>query len=167
MRTPGSAAELEARRRRAVAFLAEGKSNTEAAALVGASVRSVVRWKQAWRDCGERALAAKPQPGPQPKLSSSQKKRLVKILVRGPLAAGYRTDLWTCRRVAEVILETFGVSYHPDHVGRILHALSYSPQKPQRRARKHDAAAIEHWRKVEWPRIKKGAAKASYHRVSR
>ena len=167
MRTPGSAAELEARRRRAVFFLAEGKSNTETAALVGASVRSVVRWKRAWREGGTQALAAKPQPGPQSKLSPSQKNRLVKILACGPLAAGYRTDLWTCRRIAEVILETFGVSYHPDHVGRILHTLGYSPQKPQRRAKKRDSGAIERWRNHDWPRIKKGAKKASYHRVSR
>jgi hypothetical protein len=37
----------------------------------------------------------------------------VKILVAGPLAGGYATDLWTCRRVADVVQKTFGVSYQP------------------------------------------------------
>ncbi len=101
------------------------------------------------------ALAAKPHPGPKPKLSSDQKVELVAILRRGPVAAGYRTDLWTCARVAEVVRKRFRVSYHPDHLGRILHDLGFSPQKPQQVAREQDAAAVQRWRKKDWPRIKK------------
>ena len=50
----------------------------------------------------------------------------------------------------------FGISYHPDHLGRILHDLGFSPQKPQQRARERDEEAIARWRKQDWPRIKKG-----------
>jgi hypothetical protein len=57
--------------------------------------------------------------------------------------------------VAEVISQRFGVAYHPDHVGRLLHALGFTQQKPQRRASERDEAAIERWRKRTWPRIKK------------
>ena len=73
----------------------------------------------------------------------------------GAQASGYNTDLWTCRRVAVVIQKRFGVSYHFNHVGRILHALGFSPQKPLRRARERDEEAIERWRREDWPRIKK------------
>ena len=66
------------------------------------------------------------------------------------------TDLWTCARVQQVIEEKFGVTYHVDHVGRLLHSLGFSPQRPQRRARERNEAAIEHWRRYDWPRIKKG-----------
>ena len=46
---------------------------------------------------GEAALAARP-PYRQPcRLSDEQKGQLVEILVRGPLAAGYFSDLWTLR----------------------------------------------------------------------
>jgi len=89
---------------------------------------------------------------------SSQKKQLVALLTAGPLAAGYRTDLWTCGRVAEVVRKKFRVSYHPDHLGRILHDLGFTPQKPLRVAREQDAAAVERWRKKDWPRIKKRLA---------
>ena len=121
MRTKGSAAELEARRRRAAEFFQERKPLAEIARLVGASLSSVKRWKRAWSEGGVAALAAKSHPGPAPKLSSQQKQELVAILRRGPRAAGYRTDLWTCDRVAEIVRKTFRVSYHPDHLGRILH----------------------------------------------
>lgn len=49
----------------------------------------------------------------------------------------------------------FGVEYHRDHVGRVLHALGFTQQKPQRRARQRDEAAIEHWRTHDWERINK------------
>lgn len=155
MRTEGSAAEREALRRRAAEFFQERKPLAEIARLVGASLSSVKRWKRAWSEGGVAALAAKPHPGPTPKLSSQQKQELVAILRRGPLAAGYRTDLWTCDRVVEVVRKTFRVSYHPDHLGRILHDLGFSPQKPQQVAREQDPAAVELWRKHDWPRIKK------------
>jgi transposase len=100
-------------------------------------------------------LAAKPHPGPTPKLSENQRQGLVTMLTAGPRQVGYRTDLWTTARVAEVVRKRFGVSYHPDHVGRLLHDLGYSPQKPQQVAREQDAAAVEQWRASDWPRIKK------------
>ena len=93
------------------------------------------RWKADWKTGGVDALAAKPQPGPRCRLSDEQKGELVEMLLRGPLAAGYFTDLWTCARVAQVIHKQFGVTYHADHVGRILHDLGFTPQKPRRRAR--------------------------------
>ena len=154
MRTKGSAAELEARRRRAAEFFQKRKSPAEIAQLVGASLSSVKRWKRAWKEGGVAALAAKPHPGPTPKLSSGQKQELVALLEAGPTAAGYSTDLWTCGRVAEVVRKKFRVSYHPDHLGRILHDLGFSPQKPQQVAREQDTEAVARWRKKDWPRIK-------------
>lgn len=165
MRPPGSAAELEARRRRAAKLFQERKPLADIARLVGASFSSVKRWKRAWQEGGVAALAAKPHPGPPPKLSEDQKQQLVTILKDGPTRVGYRTDLWTTARVAEVVRKRFRVKYHPDHVGRILHDLGFTPQKPQQVAREQDAAAVERWRKRDWPRIKKrpgGAAPASY-----
>ena len=155
MRTKGSATELEARRRRAAEYFQARKSLAETARLVGASLSSVKRWKRAWRTGGLAALTAKPHPGPTPKLSSEQKQELVTILQEGPMASGFKTDLWTCARVAKVVRKKFRVSYNPDHLGRILHELGYSPQRPRQVAREQDSEAVERWREVDWPRIKK------------
>ncbi len=158
MRPTGSAAELEARRLRAVDLLRDGKRNTEVARLIGVDVSSVKRWKRAAATGGSEALAAKPNRGRPPRLTPEQKQELAQIVRAGPLAAGFRTNLWTCRRVAQVIRQRFGVEYHRDHVGRVLHALGFTQQKPQRRATQRDEAAIEQWRTQEWERIKKRAA---------
>lgn len=155
MRTKGTPAELEARRRRAAALLGRGKGVNETARLVGASPSSVSRWNKALRRRGPDGLAAKPHPGPRPRLNGTQKRSLVARLKKGAVAAGYPNDLWTCRRVRDLIGRMFDVWYDPDHVWRILHSLGWSSQKPQARARERDEAAIERWRKTDWPRIKK------------
>lgn len=161
MRLKGSAAELEARRRRAASLLAQGESCSKVADTVGASVSSVKRWKAAWEKGGLDSLAAKPHPGPASRLSNAQRRQLLKILTRGPLASGYSTELWTCARVAKVIRKLFGVTYHPGHVWHLLRRLGWSCQKPERRARERDEAAVSRWRKRDWPRIKKGIAAES------
>jgi transposase len=158
MRPKGTAAELEARRRIAAGLLADGKGIAEVARIVKASVSSVKRWRKAIEEGGSEALAAKPHPGPTPRLNEAQRDQLCQIMVNGPLAAGYRTNLWTCRRVAEVIERQLGVRYHPDHVGRLLHLLGFSPQKPEYKPRERNEEAIECWRRDTWPRIKRGPA---------
>jgi transposase len=139
----------------------EGKSISEVARLVKASKSSVKGWKDAVARAGLDALNAKPHPGRKPRLNRAQKKQLVRILLRGPLDAGYRTDLWTCERVAEDVERKLGVSYLPCHVWKILRSLNWTCQRPEQRARERDEEAIERWRRKEWPRIKKGGRGAS------
>jgi transposase len=161
MRPKGSAAELQARRLLAGQLLLEGSDVDEVAEIVGASESSVRRWRRAVEKGGLEALLAKPHPGRKPRLDAKQKQRLIEILLAGPRKAGYSTDLWTCRRVAEVIAKKFQVKYHPDHVGKMLHDLGWTCQKPEQQAREADDAAIQRWRKRDWPRIKRGPSVAA------
>ncbi len=154
MRPQGTAQQLERRRRQAIRLLKAGKSLSAVARALSASVSSVFRWSQTYRTKGLRGLQPQPTPGRPPKLSESQKRRLVKGLLRGPLAAGYRTDLWTLQRVAEVIDRQFGIQYHPCHVGKLLTGLGWSCQKPEGRALQRDEGAIERWKREDWPRQK-------------
>lgn len=160
MRPKGSAAELEARRRRAAEYFQERMPLQVIADRFGVSLSSIKRWKAAWKTGRVDALAAKPHPPRACKLSEKQKGQLVKLLLAGPVAAGFRTDLWTCARVAELVRKRFRVQYHPDHLGRILHDLGFSPQKPRQVAREQNAQAVKRWRQVDWPRIKKKRAAA-------
>lgn len=146
------------KRRIAGNLLLEGKSRAEVARLVGASWNSVNRWQKAIEAGGVDALAAKPHPGRPPRLSRSQQKQVLKILERGPLKSGFRTDLWTCQRLALVIERRFGVKYDQSHVWRLLQKWGWSCQKPRHRAREQEPPAVDHWRKRKWPRLKKGPA---------
>lgn len=139
---------------RAAELLARGMKPSDVARAVGSSPSSVTRWKEVVRKHGVEGLKAKPASGRPPFLSAGQKRKLLKILLRGPLASGFPTDLWTCRRVAQVIQRHFGVSYNPNYVWYVLRSLGWSPQKPQRQARERDEEAIRRWRREDWPRIK-------------
>jgi transposase len=155
MRMKGSAEVLEGRRWRALELLRKKMSLHAVARRIGCAASSVKRWRDAWRSGGKSALRVRKSPGRPPKLTASQKKRLVRLLTRGATAQGYRTELWTTARVAEVIEREFGVAYHRDHVGRLLHGLGWSHQKPERRAAERDETAIARWKQVDWPRVKK------------
>jgi transposase len=161
MRPAGNAHELESRRRNAIRLLKNGLSLREVAAVVDCSPSSVQRWKDALRQGGEQALGSRQHPGARSKLTVSEKEQLVSILRRGARKAGYRSELWTCPHIAQVIAQRFGVSYHVNYVPALLRSLHWSPQKPEQRARERDEAAIARWREHDWPRIKKGAGEAS------
>jgi transposase len=155
MRPTGSPEELERRRLAALQLLGEGLLPSEVAKRIGVDRRSVRRWKAAARLEGEAGVKAHPASGRPPKLNAKDKRALEGLLLKGPLAAGFGTDLWTCPRVAQVIEERFGVQYHVDHIGRLLHDLGWSPQKPARRAIERDEEEIRRWVREDWPRVKK------------
>ena len=155
MRPTGSPEELERRRLRALDLLKQGLLPSEVARRVGVDRRSVRRWKSAARQAGAAALRAKPAPGRPSKLAERQRRRLEALLLKGAQAAGFHTELWTCPRVAELIEQRFGVSYHVDHVGRLLHELGWSAQKPARRAIERNERQIRRWVRQDWPQVKK------------
>ncbi len=155
MRPAGSPHALQQRRERAIELLNAGYQPVEVASMLNVDRRSVRRWKSAYHKQGAKALQAKPAPGRPPKLSDKEKARLEKLLLKGAKSAGFVTDLWTCPRIVELIGKQFGVHYHVDHVGRLMHAMGWSPQKPSRRAVERDEEAIANWMKNDWPRVKK------------
>lgn len=156
MRPQGTPLQLEKRRVEALRLLRAGQNLSEVARWLGASKSSVFRWYRTYRRHGRQGLRPKPIPGRPPKLNARQQARLARWLLRGPLACGYRTDLWTLKRIAQLIEERWRVRYHPNHVWRLLVSMGWSCQKPETRARERDEAAIAHWKRYQWPHIKKG-----------
>jgi transposase len=155
MRPRGSAELIEDRRHRALRLLDEGLSLNEVGRRIGCAPSSVLRWRDRRRRHGAAGLTVRSTPGRPCKLSEGQRRRLLRMLLKGAPAHGYRTDLWTTARIAEVIHRAFGVRYHRDHVGRLLHNLGWSSQIPERRALERDEERIERWKRKEWPRVKK------------
>jgi transposase len=147
--------ELERRRRRAARLFEKGVGPAEVARRLKVARQAAYVWKQAWESGGLEALSSKGPAGPKAKLSASQIQQLCDALLEGPVARGYRTELWTCSRVALLIRDLTGVKYHPGHVWKLLGALGFSCQRPTRRAIERDEKKISHWKRVAWPDIKK------------
>jgi transposase len=144
MRPIGTAQELERRRRRAVQLVNQGEHPDDVARFLGCGRSSVYTWLKLYRQAPDE-LAAKPHPGRTPGLSTNQLEHLKELLLEGAKAHGWRTQLWTAARVAEVIRRHFGISYHPEHVRKIVkRRLHWSSQKPQKKAKERDPVAIDH-----------------------
>ena len=158
MRSKGSAHQLQERRLRAIALLEEGYTQLQVAAQLGVTSGAVSQWKKAFDQEGRDGLLAKVHPGPTPKLSPEQGQQLLKALAQGPRAHGWKTELWTLPRVAELIERKFGVRYDQSGVWHLLRRLGWSCQKPERRARERSQDAVDRWRKQDWPRLKKLSA---------
>lgn len=159
MRSIGSAQELERRRHRAMDLLEGGHSQAEVARYVGVCDSSVHRWRK-MASSDPNGLRAKPHPGRRLRLSQEDHPKLEGLLLQGPKAHGYTTDLWTSQRVQEVIKKHFDVEYHPEHVRKILKKkLGWTSQKPQQTAKERDEEEIKHWKLNEWPRIRRSSAR--------
>ena len=147
MRPCGKPEQLERRRIRAVGLLQQGHLLAEVARRVECRPPSVLRRRDLWRQGVALALHPKPTPGRPPRLKARQRTQLAELLLKGPLSNGYRTDLWTTRRIVQVIERRMGIHYHYNHVGKLLHRLGWSHQKPERRAIERDKAAIAEWKR--------------------
>src|SRR6516162_10233302 len=114
MRPVGTAEELQRRRLRAVELVNQGESPEDVARFLGCGRSSVYTWLQLAReDLGRRA--AKPHPGRTPRLTDGQVAELEGLLLKGAKAHGWRTDLWTAARAAELIERHFRLHFHPEH----------------------------------------------------
>jgi transposase len=156
---------LEARRRLAVKRVAEGWTQRQVAAFLGVSDRAVRMWVAAHRAGGDDALRAKRHPGRKPFLTPGQELQVFGWLARKPTAFGFRTDLWTAGRVAHLIRERLGVTFHPGYLREWLTRRGYSPQRPAKRARERDQQAIDRWLAQDWPRVQAAAAATRAHVV--
>jgi transposase len=155
MGVPKKANEREERRKRAWELNEQGWQQKDIAQALGVSKGAVSQWMKRGREGGVEALKAHPPTGVKPRLSAEQKAQIPALLAKGAEAYGFRGDVWTARRVAEVIARMFGVRYHRDHVGRLLREAGWSRQQPIERATQRNEAAILQWSEQRWPAIKK------------
>ena len=145
----------EGRRFRAAELSQLGWKQRDIAWVLGVTKGAVSLWLKRVREEGIEGLRHRKPCGAPPKLTPEQRSQLLILLAQGAEAFGFRGDLWTQPRIAQLIRRQFGVSYHSSQVGRILRASGWSRQKPVHRASQRDEAAIQRWREQEWPRLKK------------
>ena len=154
-RPTGSAEVIEARRHQALRLLDEGYTLGEVGRMTDSAASSVMRWRDTRERGGEKALKVRPAPGRPPALSEAQRQRIIKRLIKGAMANGFSTELWTTSRVATLIHQCCHIQFHRSHAARLLHEFGFSCQKPESRALERDEVRIEQWKRKDWPRVKK------------
>jgi len=151
---------LEQMRVRVVQQVEGGAHPEDTAEALGFARSTVFAWLARYREGGLEALGARPVPGRPPKLSGTQLHR-VYTLVAGndPRQLSFGLALWTREMVRELVRREFGVRLSAVSVGRLLHKLGLSPQRPLWRAYQQNPQAVERWKSEEYPAIRKEAAR--------
>src|SRR6478609_10740424 len=141
-------ARHEVNRRAALRMLAianalEGMSRAEAARLAGME-------RQALRDAvvrynaeGLAGLYSRRSPDRRSRLDAEQRTALRQVVLDGPDVEATGLSAWTLAELCQEVEKRWGVSYHPSHMGKLMHRLGLSRQKARRSHPKADAAASE------------------------
>jgi transposase len=145
----------EFRRFRAVELHEQGWRAIRIAEALGVTRGAVSQWLKLYRDSGIEGLCYKKMAKKPARLSSEQKNDLIAMLHQGAESFGYAGQVWTQARVGELIERKFGVSYHVNHVGKILKERGWTCQKPVSRASQRNDEAVRQWCAERWPELKK------------
>lgn len=137
-------------------MFAKGIAQAEVARRLKVSRPSVHAWHNAWAKGGMEALKSKRgRFGRISRLTEPKVEMVKAAILRGPRQAGFSTDMWTLARIAKVIKNVASVSYHPNHVWRVLHSLGFTCQMPGTKPKERNEKAIRRWVRVAWPAIQK------------
>lgn len=145
----------EYRRQRVWDMHQQGQRQQAIAAALGLTQGAVSQIIARAKAGGVEALRYHKPQGAQPRLTAAQKTELLEQLRQGAIAHGFQGDVWTCERIAQVIVKRYGVQYHPDYIGPLLRQLGWSVQRPIVRATQRDESAIAEWAASELPALKK------------
>lgn len=156
-RPKGSRTDLEAKRMKGAKMLDKGMPPAEVARRLGVTPSAVSHWKRDMRERGgAKGLKSKGKPGPQARMTPQVIEQARRALLKGPRANGLDADLWTLETAGALVAKICGYTFSHQRIWLLLRRdLGWSPQRPALRATQRDEAAIEKWRRREWPRIKK------------
>ena len=136
-------------------LLLKGKKPAEVALAVGVARQTVYTWKAVLDEGGIDALRCVPSRGRPPRLDESELEGLRRAILQKPTEHGFGTELWTLKRVGVVINRLYGVKFGQTQIWRILGALGFSAQKPEKRAIERNKDAVRSWKRSTWPALKK------------
>lgn len=135
----------------------QGETPVNIANILNVSFKSVYRWIDKYSKGKIANLYEGRHTGRPPLLTGEQMARLSEILDSGPIAYGLETGVWSCPIVQHVIEEEFGISYHHDHVRKILHKLNFTVQQPKKKLALAKPELQQKWVRETYPTLKKNS----------
>lgn len=152
---------LEAIRIRAVKRVEAGESPEVVIKALGLTRPRIYEWIAKYREGGIEALRSSQASGRPPKLPGTALQKIYSLVVgRDPRQLKFPFALWTRSMVRELIRREFDVRLSDVSVGRLLHKLGLSPQRPVRRAFQQNQPLVVDWMVQDFPEIKRMALEA-------
>ncbi|MDY0367431.1 MAG: IS630 family transposase [Candidatus Syntrophosphaera sp.] len=147
---------LEEIRIRAVKRVEAGESPEVVIKALGLTRPRIYEWIAKYREGGVEALRSSKATGRPSKLAGKDLQKIYRLVVgRDPRQLKFPFALWTRGMVRELISREFSVRLSDVSVGRLLHKLGLSPQRPVHRAYQQDQTLVVDWMAKDFPAIKK------------
>jgi putative transposase len=143
------------RRTAAVLGYLDGKSVVAMTGALHVSRSAINDWLKWYDRAGADGLRTGKAPGAPCRLTVPQLMELTSVVEDGPQAAGFQTGVWTGPMLRDWIGSHFKVTYHVQHIPRLLHDLGFSVQRPRKRLARADKEAQAVWVNERLPAIKK------------
>lgn len=149
------------RRKEAVRLFEAGELPlAEIARRIGVTRKYVSQWHTAWEQ-GDCSFVNAPAIGPKPRLTEEQKQLIRHHITAGPKAAGYEQEVWTQRRIADLIVKLTGFHYHYCGIRDLMASMDISYQKPALRTRQKSDKKKAEFLEQTWVAVKKGNQESS------
>ena len=151
---------MEEIRVRAVQRVQAGESPEVVIKTLGFARACIYNWLSRYRSGGWHGLRTGQRSGRPKKLTGSQIKWIYQtVRDEDPRQLKFEFALWTRSMIAELIRRQFGIRLSLTSVGRLLHQLGFSCQKPLYRAYQRDSELVKQWKEQIFPQIQKRAKK--------
>jgi transposase len=144
---------------RAVDALVRGMSATDVALAYRVDRTTLFRWRQRYESEGDAGLQRRGGSGRPRKLAAFSEDAWYAIVLQPASAFGFETDLWTVRRVHQVLRTEFDYTVSCDTVWRRLREAGLTYQKPERQYFQIDEKARQEWLQNEVPKIRRTVEK--------
>lgn len=150
--------------RRSIELLTSDIPVETVADVLGVAATTICRWRKEGIPVGERTR--KSVGGRPRKLTDAQLAELASLLSKGAVAHGWPNELWTTKRMAEVIRRHFNVTCHPNQAWMIVTKyLGWTAQRPLQQLRAADDDENRRWLEEDFPRIVDRADRRGAHLV--
>jgi transposase len=146
-------------RERAARAVLEGMTIAGVAAAYDVDRKTVSRWVSKFQLSGRKGLDRKAGSGRPRKLEELTERELREMILRGAMAFGFETDLWTVNRLRRVILDEFRIRLSKNTIWRRLRDAGLTYQKPEREYYEIDEATRRKWLRDEVPKIRQAVEK--------
>ena len=150
--------------RRSIELSNSGILTATIAGVFGVAPSTICRWR---KDGVPDEKPAKKSGGGRPRrLTDAQLSELAVLLSKGATAYGWPNELWTTKRMAEVIRRHFNVTCHPNQAWTIVTKyLGWTSQRPIQQLRAADEVETHRWLEEDYPRIVERANRRGAHLV--
>jgi transposase len=144
---------------RAIEALIRGMSVVDVSSAYRVDRTTLFRWRQRYDSEGEAGLQRRGGSGRPRKLTEFAEDVWYEIVLQPASAFGFETDLWTVRRVHQVLCSEYDAVISRDTVWRRLREAGLTYQKPERQYFQIDEKARQEWLQNEVPRIRRTVEK--------